>query len=166
VLARERQLRAELTALADGTGQPARTGSGETSLATLPNPPATGKGFKPSDAVKAGRSAGWPSRASGSGRELLPIERWMKCWSTTPRPGRRCGQLLDGVGQNPLRHQVSRSRRSAPLVDRARGCTGCLPLTASTSHLCHPAGPQCWGQPFIGARLSASGGPVWQCFPR
>jgi transposase len=71
------------------------------------SPSSDGPGFKPPERRKgSGRKRGGQPGHTGSGPELLPIERVDEVVEHHPDSCRRCGTLLRGDDPNPVRHQV------------------------------------------------------------
>jgi transposase len=100
------ELRVQLTGLAT---EPAclRERIGRSSRNSSKPPSSDGLGFNPPERRKgSGRKRGGQQGHPGSGPELLPIERVDEVVDHHPDACRRCGQLLDGIDPEPLRHQV------------------------------------------------------------
>ena len=100
-------------------------------------PSSDGPGFKPPERRKgSGRKRGGQPGHPGSGPELLPIERVDEVVEHHPQACRRCGQLLDGVDPEPLRHQVIEIPPITPLVIEHRlhrlVCPCCSTSTCAT----------------------------------
>ena len=108
------QLRSQLTALipnghpAGQIGRSSRNSSKPTS--------SDGAGFKPPVQRKDNDRKRSSQRGySGSGQELLPVERVNKVVEHHPDACRRCGTLLHGEDLDPLPHQVIEITPITPL---------------------------------------------------
>ncbi|QPN68060.1 transposase [Synechococcus sp. CBW1006] len=100
------QLRVQLTALATELAH-LRERIGRSSRNSSKPPSSDGPGFKPPERRKgSGRKRGGQPGHPGSGPELLPIERVDEVVERHPQACRHCGQRLEGVDPEPLRHQV------------------------------------------------------------
>ncbi len=109
-------LRGQLTSLATELAN-LRERIGRSSRNSSKPPSSDGLGFKPPERRKgSGRKRGGQQGHPGSGPELLPIERVDEVVDHHPDACRRCGQLLDGVDPDPLRHQVIEIPPITPLV--------------------------------------------------
>jgi transposase len=110
------ELRSQLTALATELAQLRERISRSSRNSSKP-PSSDGPGFKPPERRKgSGRKRGGQPGHPGSGPELLPIERVDEVVEHHPAACRRCGQLLDGVDPEPLRHQLIEIPPITPLV--------------------------------------------------
>jgi transposase len=99
-------LRGQLTALASELAQ-LQERIGRSSRNSSMSPSSDGPGFKPPERRKgSGRKPGGQPGCTGSGPELLPIERVDEVVEHHPDSCRRCGTLLRGDDPNPVRHQV------------------------------------------------------------
>jgi hypothetical protein len=123
------QLRVQLTALAtelaslrERIGRSSRNSSKPPSsdgpgLSLRGNP----SGYKPPERRKgSGRKRGAQPGHPGSGPELLPIERVDGVVEHHLETCRRCGQLLQGIDPEPLRHQVIEIPPITPVVIKHR----------------------------------------------
>ena len=113
------ELRVQLTALASKLAS-LQERIGRSSRNSSKPPSSDGLGFKPPERRKGtGRKRGGQQGHPGSGPELLPIERVDEVVDHHPDACRRCGQLLDGIDPEPLRHQAIEHqlhRLAAPAV--------------------------------------------------
>jgi hypothetical protein len=110
------QLRTQLTALATELAS-LREQIGRSSRNSSKPPSSDGPGFKPPERRKgSGRNRGGQPGHPGAGPELLPIERVNEVVEHHPQACRRCGQLLEGVDPEPLRHQVIEIPPIPPVV--------------------------------------------------
>ena len=110
------QLRLQLTALASELAQ-LRERIGRSSRNSSKPPSSDGPGFTPPERRKgSGRKRGGQQGHSGSGPELLPIERVDEVVEHHPDACRHCGTLLEGEDSDPLRHQVIEIPPITPLV--------------------------------------------------
>jgi transposase len=130
------QLRTQLTTLATELAQ-LRERIGRSSRNSSKPPSSDGPGFKPPERRKGSdRKRGGQPGHPGSGPELLPIERVDEVVEHHPQACRRCGQLLDGVDPEPLRHQVIEIPPITPLVIEHRlhrlVCPCCSTSTCAT----------------------------------
>ena len=130
------ELRVKLTALATELAQ-LRERIGRSSRNSSKPPSSDGPGFKPPERRKGSdRKRGGQPGHPGSGPELLPIERVDEVVEHHPQACRRCGQLLDGVDPEPLRHQVIEIPPITPLVIEHRlhrlVCPCCSTSTCAT----------------------------------
>ena len=113
-------LRGQLTSLGTELAN-LRERIGRSSRNSSKPPSSDGLGFKPPERRKgSGRKRGGQQGHPGSGPELLPIERVDEVVDEVVDHHldacRRCGQLLDGVDPDPLRHQVIEIPPITPLV--------------------------------------------------
>jgi len=111
-------LRGQLTSLATELAN-LRERIGRSSRNSSKPPSSDGLGFKPPERRKgSGRKRGGQPGHPGSGPELLPIERVDEVVEHHPDACRRCGTLLQGVGEDPdpMRHQVIEIPPITPLV--------------------------------------------------
>ncbi|MCP9899393.1 transposase [Cyanobium sp. Cruz CV13-4-11] len=130
------ELRVKLTALATELAQ-LRERIGRSSRNSSKPPSSDGPGFKPPERRKGSdRKRGGQPGHPGSGPQLLPIERVDEVVEHHPQACRRCGQLLDGVDPEPLRHQVIEIPPITPLVIEHRlhrlVCPCCSTSTCAT----------------------------------
>lgn len=147
----------KLSALRERIGRSSRNSS---------KPPySDGPGFKPPEQRKgSGRKRGGQPGHPGSSAELLPIERVDEVVEHHPNACRRCGTLLQGVGEDPdpLRHQVIEIPPITPLVMEHRlhrlVCPRCSTSTCATL----PADVEA---SHYGPRLSALVGLLGSAFP-
>ena len=110
------QLRAQLTVLATELAS-LRERMDRSSRNSSKPPSGDGPGFRPPERRKgSGRKRGGQPGHPGAGPELLPIERVDEVLEHHPQACRRCGQLLEGVDPEPLRHQVIEIPPITPLV--------------------------------------------------
>jgi len=110
------QLRAQLTALSTELAN-LRERIGRSSRNSSKPPSSDGPGFKPPERLKgSGRKRGGQPGHPGSGPELLPMERVDEVVEHHPDACRRCGTLLQGEDQAPLRHQVIEIPPITPVV--------------------------------------------------
>ena len=98
----------------------------------------------------------------GSGPELLPIERVDEVAERHPEACRRCGTLLQGEDQEPLRHQVIEIPPITPVVIEHRlhrlVCPCCSTSTCATL-------PADWEACRYGPRLRDLVGLLGSAFP-
>ena len=130
------QLRLQLTALASELVQ-LRERIGRSSRNSSQPPSSDGPGFKPPERRKgSGRKRGGQPGHSGSGPELLPIERVDEVVEHHPDACRHCGTLLQGEDPAPVRHQVIEIPPITPLVIEHRlhrlECPCCSTSTCAT----------------------------------
>ena len=156
------QLRVQLTALAAELAS-LREQIGRSSRNSSKPPSTDGPGFKPPERRKgSGRKRGGQTGHPGSGPELLPIDRVDEGMEHHPEACRRCGQLLDGVDPEPLRHQVIEIPPITPVVIEHRlyrlVCRCCSTSTCATL----PAEVEASR---YGPRLSALVGLLGSAFP-
>jgi transposase len=155
-------LRGQLTSLAHELAN-LRERIGRSSRNSSKPPSSDGIGFKPPERRKGiGRKRGGQQGHRGSGPELLPIERVDEVVDHHLDACRRCGQLLDGVDRDPLRHQVIEIPLITPLVIEHRlhrlVCPCCSTITCATL----PADVEA---SHYGPRLSALVGLLGSAFP-
>jgi hypothetical protein len=81
----------------------------------------------------SGRKRGGQQGHPGSGPELLPIERVDEVVDHHFDACRRCGQLLDGVDPDPLRHQVIEISPITPLRQLCQSQKALKPLLPRAS---------------------------------
>ena len=156
------ELRVQLTALASKLAS-LQERIGRSSRNSSKPPSSDGLGFKPPERRKgSGRKRGGQQGHPGSGPELLPIERVDEVVDHHPDACRRCGQLLDGIDPEPMRHQVIEIPPITPLVIEHRlhrlVCSCCSTSTCATL----PADVEA---SHYGPRLSALVGLLGSAFP-
>ena len=157
-------LRSQLTALATELAS-LRERIGRSSRNSSKPPSSDGLGFKPPERRKgSGRNRGGQPGHPGSGPELLPIERVDEVVDHHPDACRRCGTLLQEVGEDPdpMRHQVIEIPPITPLVIEHRlhrlVCPCCSTSTCATLPADVEASP-------YGPRLSSLVGLLGSVFP-
>ena len=156
------QLRAQLTVLATELAS-LREWMDRSSHNSSKPPSSDGPGFRPPERRKgSGRKRGGQQGHPGAGPELLPIERVDEVVEHHPQACRRCGQLLEGVDPEPLRHQVIEIPPITPLVIEHRlhrlVCPCCSTSTCATLPVDGEASR-------YGPRLSALVGLLGSAFP-
>ena len=126
-------------------------------------PSSDGLGFKPPERRKgSGRKRGGQPGHPGSGPELLPIERVDEVVDQHPDACRRCGQRLDGVDPEPLRHRVIEIPPITPLVIEHRLHRLVCPCCSTSTCATLPADVEA---SHYGPRLSALVGLLGSVFP-
>jgi transposase len=156
------QLRRQLTALATELAS-LRERVGRSSRNSSRPPSSDGPGFKPPERRKgSGRKRGGQPGHPGAGPELLPMERVDAVVEHHPDACRRCGQLLDGVDPEPLRHQVIEIPPITPLVIEHRLHRLVCPCCSTSTTATLPADVE---TSRYGPRLSALVGLVGSAFP-
>jgi transposase len=156
------QLRAQLTALATELAS-LRERIGRSSRNSSKPPSSDGPGFKPSERGKgSGRKRGGQPGHPGSGPELLPIERVDEVVEHHPEACRRCGTLLQGEDQEPLRHQVIEIPPITPVVIEHHLHRLVCPCCSTSTCATLPADVEATR---YGPRLSALVGLLGSAFP-
>jgi transposase len=156
------QLRCQLTALATELAS-LRERVGRSSRNSSRPPSSDGPGFKPPERRKgSGRKRGGQPGHPGAGPEWLPMERVDAVVEHHPDACRRCGQRLDGVDPNPLRHQVIEIPPITPLVIEHRLHRLVCPCCSSCTCATLPADVEASR---YGPRLSALVGMLGSAFP-
>jgi transposase len=156
------QLRVQLTALATELAS-MRERIGRSSRNSSKPPSSDGPGFKPPERRKgSGRKRGGQPGHPGSGPELLPIERVDEVVEHHPEACRRCGQLLEGVDPEPLRHQVIEIPPITPVVIEHRLHRLVCPCCSTSTCASLPADVEASR---YGPRLSALVGLLGSAFP-
>ena len=155
-------LRGQLTSLATELAN-LRERIGRGSRNSSKPPSSDGLGFKPPERRKgSGRKRGGQQGNPGSGPELLPIERVDEVVDHHLYACRRCGQLLDGVDTDPLRHQVIEIPPITPLVIEHRLHRLVCPCCSTSTCATLPADVEA---SHYGPRLSALVGLLGSAFP-
>jgi transposase len=157
-------LRSQLTALATELAS-LRERIGRSSRNSSKPPSSDGLGFKPPERRKgSGRKRGGQPGHPGSGPELLPIERVDEVVEHHPDACRRCGTLLQGVGEDPdpLCHQVIEIPPITPLVIEHRLHRLVCPCCSTSTCASLPADVEA---SHYGPRLSALVGLLGSAFP-
>jgi transposase len=156
------QLRGQLTSLATELAN-LRERIGRSSRNSSKPPSSDGLGFKPPERRKGtGRKRGGQQGHPGSGPELLPIERVDEVVDHHPDACRRCGQLLDGIDPEPMRHQVIEIPPITPLVIEHRLHRLVCPCCSTSTCATLPADVEA---SHYGPRLSALVGLLGSAFP-
>ena len=156
------QLRNQLSALATELAS-LREKAGRSSRNSSKPPSSDGPGFKPPERRKSsGRKRGGQPGHSGAGPELLPIDRVDEVVEHHPDACRRCGQLLNGVDPEPLRHQVIEIPPITPLVIEHRLHRLVCPCCSTSTTAMLPADVE---TSRYGPRLSALVGLLGSAFP-
>ena len=157
-------LRSQLTALATELAS-LRERIGRSSRNSSKPPSSDGLGFKPPERRKgSGRNRGGQPGHPGSGPELLPIERVDEVVDHHPDACRRCGTLLQEVGEDPdpMRHQVIEIPPITPLVIEHRLHRLVCPCCSTSTCATLPADVEA---SHYGPRLSALVGLLGSAFP-
>ena len=157
-------LRSQLTALATELAS-LRERIGRSSRNSSKPPSSDGLGFKPPERRKgSGRKRGGQPGHPGSGPELLPIERVDEVVDHHPDACRRCGTLLQEVGEDPdpMRHQVIEIPPITPLVIEHRLHRLVCPCCSTSTCATLPADVEA---SHYGPRLSALVGLLGSAFP-
>ena len=157
-------LRSQLTALATELAS-LRERIGRSSRNSSKPPSSDELGFKPPERRKgSGRKRGGQLGHPGSGPELLPIERVDEVVEHHPDACRRCGTLLQGVGEDPdpMRHQVIEIPPITPLVIEHRLHRLVCPCCSTSTCATLPADVEA---SHYGPRLSALVGLLGSAFP-
>ena len=157
-------LRSQLTALATELAS-LRERIGRSSRNSSKPPSSDGLGFKPPERRKgSGRKRGGQQGHPGSGPELLPIERVDEVVDHHPDACRRCGTLLQEVGEDPdpMRHQVIEIPPITPLVIEHRLHRLVCPCCSTSTCATLPADVEA---SHYGPRLSALVGLLGSAFP-
>ena len=157
-------LRSQLTALATELAS-LRERIGRSSRNSSKPPSSDGLGFKPPERRKgSGRKRGGQQGHPGSGPELLPIERVDEVVDHHPDACRRCGTLLQEVGEDPdpMRHQVIEIPPITPLVIEHRLHRLVCPCCSTSTCASLPADVEA---SHYGPRLSALVGLLGSAFP-
>ena len=156
------QLRLQLTALASELVQ-LRERIGRSSRNSSKPPSSDGPGFKPPERRKgSGRKRGGQPGHSGSGPELLPIERVDEVVEHHPDACRHCGTLLQGEDPAPVRHQVIEIPPITPLVIEHRLHRLVCPCCSTSTCASLPADVEASR---YGPRLSGLVGLLGSAFP-
>ena len=156
------QLRLQLTALASELAQ-LRERIGRSSRNSSKPPSSDGPGFKPPERRKgSGRKRGGQPGHSGSGPELLPIERVDEVVEHHPDACRHCGTLLQGEDPAPVRHQVIEIPPITPLVIEHRLHRLVCPCCSTSTCASLPADVEASR---YGPRLSGLVGLLGSAFP-
>ncbi|MFZ9280841.1 MAG: IS66 family transposase [Vulcanococcus sp.] len=156
------QLRNQLSALATELAS-LREKAGRSSRNSSKPPSSDGPGFKPPERRKgSGRKRGGQPGHPGAGPELLPIDRVDEVVEHHPDACRRCGQLLNGVDPEPLRHQVIEIPPITPLVIEHRLHRLVCPCCSTSTTAMLPADVE---TSRYGPRLSALVGLLGSAFP-
>jgi transposase len=156
------QLRTQLTALATELAS-LREQIGRSSRNSSKPPSSDGPGFKPPEQRKgSGRNRGGQPGHPGAGPELLPIERVNEVVEHHPEACRRCGQLLEGVDPEPLRHQVIEIPPITPVLKEYRLHRLVCPCCSTSTCAPLPADVE---PTRYGPRLSALVGLLGSAFP-
>ncbi len=156
------ELRVKLTTLATELAQFRERISRNSRNSSKP-PSSDGPGFKPPERRKSsGGKRGGQQGHPGSGPELLPIEQVDEVVEHHLQACRRCGQLLDGVDPEPLRHQVIEIPPITPLVIEHRLHRLVCPCCSTSTCATLPADVEAAR---YGPRLSALVGLLGSAFP-
>ena len=156
------ELRVQLTGLATELAN-LRERIGRSSRNSSKPPSSDGLGFKPPERRKgSGRKRGGQPGHPGSRPVLLPIERVDEVVDHHPDACHCCGQVLDGVDPEPLRHQVIEIPPITPLVIEHRLHRLVCPCCSTSTCATLPADVEA---SHYGPRLSALVGLLGSAFP-